>query len=98
MLICISFIVLTPKEKDTQISICFILSEHKERVSVSPKEIIVDVILTPIPKPSTPAEEVLLFGYVFSSSFTSLSRLPHVLIGLSTFLPPGQRNIDSGAD
>ncbi|KAF7698949.1 hypothetical protein HF521_003691 [Silurus meridionalis] len=32
--------------------------EHKERVSVSPKEIIVDVILTPIPKPSTPAEEI----------------------------------------
>ncbi|KAI5623875.1 protein-methionine sulfoxide oxidase mical3a isoform X4 [Silurus asotus] len=32
--------------------------EHKERVSVSPKEIIVDVILTPIPKPNTPAEEI----------------------------------------
>lgn len=43
-----------------------IFSEHKERVSVSPKEIIVDVILTPIPKPSTPTEEVRLFGYILS--------------------------------
>ncbi|XP_047678334.1 protein-methionine sulfoxide oxidase mical3a isoform X7 [Tachysurus fulvidraco] len=32
--------------------------ERKERVSVSPKEIIVDVILTKIPKPSTPTEEI----------------------------------------
>ncbi|XP_060734115.1 protein-methionine sulfoxide oxidase mical3a isoform X3 [Tachysurus vachellii] len=32
--------------------------ERKERVSVSPKEIIVDVILTTIPKPSTPTEEI----------------------------------------
>lgn len=56
------FICLLCKGKDTQIVICFLHSEHKERLPVSPKEIIVDVILTPIPKPSTPTDEVLIFG------------------------------------
>lgn len=45
--------------KNTSMSlICFIFSDHKEWGSVSPKEIIVDVILTPIPKTNSTTEEV----------------------------------------